>query len=44
MREKLINEKHSGGLGGHFGVDKTYEQLNHFYFWPKMRFEVEKYV
>lgn len=44
MREKLIKEKHSGGLAGHFGVEKTYEQLNRFYFWPKMKFEVEKYV
>ena len=44
MRENLIKEKHSGGLGGHFGADKTYEQLNRFYFWPKMRSKVEKYV
>ncbi len=32
MRENLIKEKHSGGLGGHFSADKTYEQLNRFYF------------
>ena len=44
MRDNLIKEKHSGGLGGHFGADKTFEQLSHFYFWPKMRSEVEKYV
>ena len=44
MRENFIKEKHSGGLGGHFGADKTYEQLNWFYFWPKMTVEVEKYV
>lgn len=37
MRENIICEKHSGGLVGHFGMDKTLEQLNHFYFWPKMR-------
>ena len=30
MRENLIKEKHSGGLGGHFGADKTFERLNHF--------------
>lgn len=44
MRENLIKEKHSGGLGGHFGADKTFVQLSHFCFCPKMRFEVEKYV
>ena len=40
MRENLIREKHSGGLAGHFGHDKTFEQLQHFYYWPKMRYEV----
>ena len=37
MRENLIKEKHSGGLAGHFGHDKTFEQLQHFYYWPRMR-------
>jgi len=32
MRENLIKEKHSGGLAGHFGTEKTFEQLNRFYF------------
>ena len=44
MRENLIQEKHNGGMVGHFGSDKTYGQLSHFYFWPKMRSEVEKFV
>ena len=44
MRENLIREKHSGGLVGHFGHDKTFEQLQHFYYWPRMRFEVQKFV
>ena len=30
MRENLIKEKHNGGLGGHFGEDKTFAQLIHF--------------
>ena len=32
MRENLIREKNSGGLVGHFGHDKTFEQLQHFYY------------
>jgi hypothetical protein len=44
MRESLNREKHSGGLDGHFGIDKTFEQLQHFYYWPKMRSEVQKFV
>ena len=30
MREKLIKEKHSGGLSGYFCADKTFEHLSHF--------------
>ena len=44
MRENLIKEKHSAGLAEHFGTEKTFEQLNRFCFWPKMKSEVEKYV
>ena len=44
MRENLIQEKHNGGLAGHFGIDKTVGQLSHYYFWPRMRSEVEKFV
>ena len=44
MREKFFKEKHNGGLGGHFGADKTFEQLSLFEFWPMMRSEVDKYV
>jgi hypothetical protein len=37
MRENLLKEKHSGGLAGHFGNDKTYVQLSSFYYWLGMR-------
>jgi len=44
MRDNLLQEKHSGGLAGHFGNDKTYAQLSNFYFWPGMRTDVQKFV
>jgi hypothetical protein len=44
MRENLLKEKHSGGLAGHFGHDKTFAKLNESYFWPGMRSEVKKFV
>jgi hypothetical protein len=44
MREKLLKEKHSGGLAGHFGHDKTFSQLSNSYYWPSMREEVKKSV
>jgi hypothetical protein len=44
MRENLLKEKHSGGLAGHFGNDKTYSQFSNFYYWPRMRADVQKFV
>ena len=44
MRENLIREKHSGGLDGHFGQEKAFEQLQHFYYWPKMRSKVQNFM
>ena len=44
MRENLIQEKHNGGMAGHFGSDKTFGQLGHFYFWPRMMSEVENSI
>ena len=34
MRENLIKEKHSGGLAGHFGWDKTSTLVAEHYYWP----------
>lgn len=36
IRENLIQEKHNGALSGHFGITKTQELVQRFYFWPKM--------
>jgi len=44
MRKNIIQEKHSGGLAGHFGIDKTTAQVRHFYFWPKLQRDVQRYV
>jgi hypothetical protein len=44
MRENLLKEKHSGGLAGQFGHDKTFAQLNGSYYWPRMRTNVKKFV
>jgi hypothetical protein len=44
MRENFLKEKHSGGLTGHFGHDKTFAQLNSSYYWPGMRTDVKKFL
>jgi hypothetical protein len=44
MRENLLKEKHSGGLAGHFGHDKTFAKLSESYLWPSMREDVKRFV
>lgn len=44
MRENIIKEKHSGGLHGHLGEEKTFAQVNAFYYWLKMQIDVKKFV
>lgn len=44
LRENLIQEKHNGSLSGHFGVNKTQELVQRYYYWPRMNQYVRKYV
>ena len=44
MRDNLLKEKHSGGLAGHFGHEKTFAQMNSLYYWLGMRKYVKKFV
>jgi len=44
MRENIIREFHSGGLGGNFGRDNTLALVEEKYFWSKMKSEVRKFV
>ncbi|XP_071933817.1 uncharacterized protein [Coffea arabica] len=44
IRELLVRESHSGGLMGHFGVDKTLAMLQEHFYWPHMRRDVARVV
>jgi hypothetical protein len=44
MRENFLKEKHSGGLDGDFGHDKTFSKLNESYYWQGMREDVKIFM
>ena len=44
MRENSIKEKHSRGMEGHFGGDKTIAIIRESYFWPQLSQDVKKFV
>ena len=41
---KILQENHDSVLGGHRGMNKTYEAIKRHYQWPDMKREVEDYV
>ncbi|CAL2257294.1 unnamed protein product [Prunus armeniaca] len=44
LREAIIMEAHGGGLGGHFGRDKTLALVVEHFYWPKMVRDVARHV
>jgi hypothetical protein len=43
-RIHVIREEHTSLITGQFGVDKTFSQLQRFFYWPQMHENVSKYV
>ena len=44
IREFLVWQIHQGGLVGHFGQDKTLKDVEHRFYWPKMKIYITKLV
>lgn len=44
MRDNVVKEKHSGGLGGHYGLNKTLDLVRRFKFWPRMHIDIRKFL
>lgn len=42
--ETVLREHHDSLLGGHYGVEKTYDQIKKRFKWKGMRKDVEEYV
>ncbi|CAI7793637.1 unnamed protein product [Closterium sp. NIES-54] len=44
LRELLLQEAHDGVTSGHFGVEKTRQHLQRYYYWPEMLTDVQRHV
>jgi hypothetical protein len=44
VRLLLMQEVHGGALMGYFGAMKTEDVLASYFFWPKMRRDIERFV
>jgi hypothetical protein len=44
IRDFLVWELHAGGLAGHFGRDKTIEEVERQFYWPSLKRDVAKIV
>ena len=44
VRDFLVWEIHAGGLAGHFGRDKTIEEVERQFYWPGLKKGVAKIV
>jgi hypothetical protein len=44
MKAKIIQENHDSILGGHRGMNKTYEAIRRHYEWPNMKREIEEKI
>ena len=44
LQTKLIAAFHSNAIGGHSGVNATYQRLNHHFAWKGMTADVESYI
>src|SRR5947209_2006041 len=44
LRTTILNEAHDNEIAGHFGADKTYENVSKDFYWPKMNKEIQRYI
>ncbi|KAL1919525.1 uncharacterized protein VTP21DRAFT_2218 [Calcarisporiella thermophila] len=44
IRLQILQEHHDIPISGHLGIEKTYERVHRFFYWPRLQDAVKKYV
>ncbi|XP_011075658.1 uncharacterized protein LOC105160092 [Sesamum indicum] len=44
IREKVLKTMHDSALGGHSGMQGTYQRLKPLFYWPTMKVDVQEWV
>jgi hypothetical protein len=44
LQAKIISYLHDSAIGGHSGIQASYQRIKHLYYWPSMKIAVENYV
>jgi hypothetical protein len=43
-KQRIIKEMHECPIGGHQGIQRTYERIKLYVSWPNMKSEIEEYI
>ncbi|KAL0361148.1 UNVERIFIED_CONTAM: Retrovirus-related Pol polyprotein from transposon.6 [Sesamum radiatum] len=44
IRKKIIKSLHDSSLGGHSGINGTYQRIKHLFYWPTLREDVNTWM
>ncbi|KAL2243822.1 UNVERIFIED_CONTAM: hypothetical protein Sindi_0500200 [Sesamum indicum] len=44
VREKIIKALHDSALGGHSGINGTYQRIKSLFYWPTLKIDVQTWV
>ena len=44
QRAAIIREKHESPMGGHKGMSKTYHRIRQYYYWDRMKKDIQDYI
>ena len=43
-RDQILHDYHDSPVGGHQGIDRTYDRISENYYWPSMKKQVDEYI